>query len=127
MSRIRVPVSRRTFLGATAVAASPIEAVSSPDKPAGHSNIKLGFSTGLDESLLRFMKQFGVEWIATALQATQGESVSEAVTRGAVLTGIDGATGGIGGPPGGPSGPWKESEVRQVIEQVERTGLIWET
>jgi mannonate dehydratase len=85
--------------------------------------IKLGISTNLNEDLLRFVKQIGVEWIAAALPATQGASISEAVTRGAVLTGVDGSQGGIGGPPGGPSGPWTEAEVRRVIERVERAGL----
>jgi mannonate dehydratase len=103
--------------------ALPIPASGSADQPTQRSNMKLGLSTGLNDDLLHFMKQVGVEWIVTSLPATQGQSVSEGVTRGAVLRSVDGAMGGIGGPPGGPSGPWKETEVQRVIDRVQEVGL----
>ena len=116
-------VTRRSFFHAAAVLASPVLAAGSPDSPTRRSNVKLGLSTSLDEDLLRLMRQLGVEWVAMPLRATQGDSVSDTVTQGAVLRSIDGAMGGIGGPPGGPSGPWKEADVRQAIRRVEEAGL----
>jgi len=87
------------------------------------SAIKLGFQGGISEELLRFMKQIGVEWIAFALRASQGQTLSEVVTGGAVIKGVDGSMGGVGAGPGGPSGPWKEEEVSGVIRKVEGAGL----
>ncbi|MEO7653939.1 MAG: hypothetical protein ABIZ80_26065 [Bryobacteraceae bacterium] len=114
---MKTTVSRRSLLACAGAAAVP---------PPISAGIKLGMATGTSEEMLRFLKQLGVEWLATSLRATQGATIDPAVTRGAVLTSIDGAGGGIGGPPGGPSGPWKEEEVRQVIRRVEAGGLrLW--
>jgi len=121
---MKTPVSRRSFLaaaGASAVSAPVSRAAAA--KPRARSDIKLGMAAGISNTLLRFQKQLGVEWIATSLQATQGSLADPALTRGVVLTSVDGARGGIGGPPGGPSGPWKEEELRKVIQQVEGAGL----
>src|SRR5262245_42871893 len=116
--------SRRRLLAAAGVAAVPISVRPAVAGSKARSDIKLGMATGLDaEPFLRFLKQIGVEWIATSLRATQGSKVDPALTRGAVLKSVEGAMGGIGGPPGGPSGPWKEAEVRQVIQRVEAAGL----
>ena len=90
-------VSRRSLLACAGAAAVP---------PPRSGDIKLGMATGVSDDMLRFLKQIGVDWIATSLRATQGAEIDPALTRGAVLTSIDGAQGGIGGPPGGPSGPW---------------------
>src|ERR1041384_7995819 len=87
-------VSRRSLLKAGAAAAAPIPVLASPDRQSARSPVKLGLSTSLQEDLLRFLKQLGVEWIATSLRATQGQTVNESVTRGAVLTAVDGALGG---------------------------------
>ena len=87
-------VSRRSFLQASAPGAAPLFSSGAAGQPAKPSNIKLGFSTGLNEDFLRFMKQLGIEWIATSLRATQGASLSEHITRGAVLTSVDGALAG---------------------------------
>ena len=100
-------ISRRTLLaGTTAPMLVPGAAGAKRNRP---SAIKLGFQGGISEELLRFMKQIGVEWIAFALRATQGQTLSEVVTGGAVIKGVDGSMGGVGAGPGGPSGPWKDS------------------
>lgn len=80
-------------------------------------------AAGVQDHILRFCKQVGADWIATALPATQGEAADPALTEGAVLKSVDGAMGGIGGPPGGRSGPWKEEEVQALIRHVESFGL----
>jgi len=83
------------------------------------SSIKLGMATRLDPDFLRFLKQIGIEWVATSLVATQGTPPPP----GTRFVGADGALGGLGGPPGGPSGPWKEEELRSLIQQAEAAGL----
>ena len=112
-------IARRSLFAGSGAAALPLCLSSATKK----SDIKIGMATGLSDDLLRFLKQLGVEWIATSLRATQGAAVNPDLTRGAVLTSIDGAQGGIGGPPGGLSGPWKEGEVRNVARRVEAAGM----
>ena len=112
-------IARRSLFAGSGAAALRVLLSSATKK----SDIKIGMATGLSDDLLRFLKQLGVEWIATSLRATQGAAVNPDLTRGAVLTSIDGAQGGIGGPPGGLSGPWKEGEVRNVARRVEAAGM----
>jgi mannonate dehydratase len=113
--------TRRSFLAAASAAAAPVALAAK--KSARRPDIKLGLQGSTSEEILRFCKQIGVEWIATPLRASQGQAVSEALTRGAIVTGADGSMGGIGAGPGGPSGPWKEEEVRSLIQRVEAAGL----
>jgi sugar phosphate isomerase/epimerase len=112
-------IARRSLFAGSGAAALPVLLSSATKK----SDIKIGMATGLSDDFLRFLKQLGVEWIATSLRATQGAAANPDLTRGAVLTSIDGAQGGIGGPPGGLSGPWKEGEVRTVARRVEAAGM----
>ncbi len=112
-------ITRRSLVAAAGAAALPVRLRSA----AKTSNIKLGMATGLTDDLLRFLKQIGVDWIATSLPATQGTAADPKLTQGAVLKSIDGAQGGIGGPPGGLSGPWKEEEVRTLVRRVEAAGM----
>ena len=89
-------IARRSLFAGSSAAALPLWLSSATKK----SNIKIGMATGLSDDLLRFLKQLGVEWIATSLRATQGAAVNPDLTRGAVLTSIDGAQGksGVRGP-----------------------------
>src|SRR5438045_361356 len=112
-------LSRRSLLAAGA-AAAPIPAVGAQGtkKSRRPAAIKLGMQGSMAEHMLRFIKQIGVEWFATSLRASQGQTISEALSKDVVVKAVDGSMGGIGGPPGGPSGPWKEEEVAGVIRTV---------
>ncbi|MBL9216260.1 MAG: mannonate dehydratase [Opitutaceae bacterium] len=123
-------LSRRQFIGGTLAAAGaaavPLPSVraAAPVRRAP-SPIRLGMNLGivLEEEMLRFVKQLGIEWISAVLPASQGALLGEELMRATTVPGRVGAMGGIGGPPGGPSGPWKEEEVRRVIRRVEDAGL----
>jgi mannonate dehydratase len=106
-----------------AAAVTPLLPQAAANRQARSSAIKLGMQGWPDEGLLRFAKQLGVEWFATPLPATQGETADALLTQGAVIRGVDGSVGGIGASPGGPSGPWKEEEVAQVVKKVDAAGL----
>jgi mannonate dehydratase len=110
-------MTRRTLVASAGLLSVPV-GLDARSKKAKES-IKLGMVAGPDPALLRFLKQIGIEWIATSLRATQGNPVPP----NAIFTGMDGVLGGLGGPPGGPSGPWKEQELRQLIQRVETAGL----
>lgn len=114
--------SRRFFLGASGAASARLGAFQTHAGRPG-TGIKLGLQGWLSDDLLRFVKQIGVDWIATPLLATQGQTVDPAITQGAVIKGVDGSLGGVGGTPGGPSGPWKDEEVTQIVRRVEAAGL----
>src|ERR1700722_2181070 len=101
-------IARRSLLTVSGAAALPVLLSSATKK----SDIKIGMATGLSDDPLRFLKQLGVEWIATSLRATQGAGVNPDLTRRAVLTSIDGAQGGSGAPPVGLSGPGKKGDAR---------------
>src|SRR5260370_40726653 len=103
-------IARRTLFAGSGAAALQVWLSSATKK----SDIKIGMATGLSDDLLRFLKQLGAECIATSLRATQGAAVNPDLTRGAVLTRIDGALGGIGGPPGGRSGARDGTERRSL-------------
>src|SRR5260370_16516098 len=88
-------IARRTLFAGSGAAALQVWLSSATKK----SDIKIGMATGLSDDLLRFLKQLGVEWIATSLRPTQAAAVNPDLTRGAVLTSIAGAQRGIRGPP----------------------------
>ena len=134
--------TRRNFIGTACAAVSAAgffssltaekAAAETPAAPApppsSRSAIKLGIDAGIGrsndaDSLLSFVKQLGIEWVAVALAATQGERMDPSLTRGAVVKGFDGSLGGLGGGLGGPSGPWKEVEVRRIMDIAAKSGL----
>ena len=125
---------RRKFLGNALAIAGSAALLSSPGQPSARgaeksratpASIRLGMNLGIavDDGLLRFVKQLGIEWISIALPASQGGLLSEELMRSTSVQGGLGAMGGIGGPPGGPSGPWKEEEVARLIQRIEEVGL----
>src|ERR1700722_19135884 len=136
-------LSRRSFIGAAMGAAgllsraNPLRATGGAgggeNRRSGTAGIKVGkdaiLNTDADDGLLRFLRQLGIEWVATHCRATQGETLSPAmvddIVRYAAARGItkfgDGTVAdafGPGGPAGGPTGPWKEQEVRALIDRA---------